>query len=452
MKNKRTIKIFGIILAAALLIAGSIVVTASAAEATPTVEVVSQNLSYDSNISIMFAVKTSNTDIAPTLNVYSEDPTVNTELTPVPVQPTYTPANSGEKVGFNDAYIYFTPGINAKSIDVEIYVQAVITDGDNVYKSAVERYSIVEYCHEMNAQKSTDKYNTIREYGALVQSLLKEDGKFDGAFATDYKYVTIDGGTLDGKFDSGIYLAGDKVYPQADGAKGWVTNDGTNVANEGEYVIGDANVSFTEVVGPKAGTDTFENYNIGQSKVGGSVMEDTVYNATSKVVKITSSATSNNTVYTTYSDANGRGPAATEADGYEISFDFKLEAGTASPIYYLNFASRETGTTKFVYRIKLDINGGRVRVANAKNSNEYFYLGDEGAYYNLTFRVVPSNDNATSWIEIYRDGVLKSTFKTQNEVGNFTGINEVRLQNDTASSSKTFAIYFDNLYIGYYKK
>lgn len=446
----KTSKILCLVLTLALLVIGAVAVTASA-ESTPTVKIASKNLSYDSNISIVFAVKAENTTVAPTLNVYTmEDGELSFKEN---VKATFTPENSLEKVGFADAYIFFTSGIVAKALDTQLYAEAVVTIDGVDYKSAIERYSVIEYCHEMNAQKSTDMYNGIIEYSALIQKMLEADGKFSGAYATDYKYVTIEGGTLDGTYDSGIYLTGDKVYPQADGAKAWLASDGTNISNEGEYVVSDANVSFTEVVGPKAGTETFESYYIGQAKVGGTVMEDTVYDAVSKVVKITSSATSNNTVYSTYSDANGRGPAAADADGYEISFDFKLEAGTIAPIYYLNFASKQTGSTKFVYKIKLDINGGRVRIANTKNSNEYMYLGDAGSYYNVTFRVVPSDDGNTSWIQVYRDGALKLTFKTQNETGNFTcsGINEVRLQNDTASASNTCSIYFDNLYIGYYK-
>lgn len=447
----KTSKILCLVLTLALLVIGAVAVTASAEEA-PSASIASKNLSYDSTISILFAVKTENTDVAPKLNVYTM---ADGELSfNKSIDATFTPENSEAKVGYAGAYIFFTDGIVAKALDTEIYVEAVVTVDNVEYKSAMERYSVVEYCHEMNAKKSTTDYNDIINYGARIQKMLKEDGKFDGAFATDYKYVTIDGGTLDGKFDSGIYLAGDKVYPQADGAKGWATNDGTNVANEGEYVIGDANVSFTKVVGPKAGTDTFENYYIGQSRIGGSVMEDSVRGTTSKVVKISTSTTGNNTLYTTYSDANGRGPEAADANGYEVSFDFKLEAGTMSPIYYLNFASQETGTTKFVYRVKLDTNNGKVRIANAKNSTEYLYLGDVGAYYNVAFRVVPSDDAQTSWLQVYVDGVLKSTFKTQNETGNFScsGIKEVRLQNTDASATKTCAIYFDNLYIGYYKK
>ena len=254
MKNTKALKIFTIILSVALLVIGAVATTVSAEEAaaTPNVEIVSKNLSYTSNISIMFAVKAENVTEDVKLNVYAEDPR-DKELTPVIVEPTYTPENSEAKVGYANAYIFFTEGIPAKAIEREIYVQAVVGE----VKSEVERYSIVEYCHEMIAKESTDaeddaKYMTVIEYGAAIQSFLADDidpetekPKFEGSLATEYKYVTIENGTLDGYYDSGIYLPGDPVYPQGNYAN-WEASDGTIVANGGEYVIGSSNVSFAK--------------------------------------------------------------------------------------------------------------------------------------------------------------------------------------------------------------
>ena len=45
----------------------------------------------------------------------------------------------------------------------------------------------------------------------------------DGRFITDYVLVGIDNGTLDGKYDQGIYFEGDIVTPYRAGAKGWVS-------------------------------------------------------------------------------------------------------------------------------------------------------------------------------------------------------------------------------------
>ncbi|MBQ7356833.1 MAG: hypothetical protein IJW66_05470 [Clostridia bacterium] len=259
MKNTKTLKIFSIILSVALLVIGAVAITASATETETTVEITSKNLSYDSNISIMFAVKVENQgENSVLLNVYTKDPQDDQTLTPVTVEPTYTPENSEEKVGYADAYIFFTEGIPAKALETQIYAQAVV--GDAV--SEVERYSIVEYCHEMNAKNDTTLYSNIITYGATVQEMLRDDGKFDDsyAYATEYKYVTIENGTLDGRYDSGIYLAGEKITPAIDGvetldaklASGTVST----VVSGAEYTVADS-VAFS-IADVPANPHTFE--------------------------------------------------------------------------------------------------------------------------------------------------------------------------------------------------
>ena len=252
MKNR----IISLILALALIasVIPAIVVSAEEAAATPTLEIVSKNLSYESNIRLLFAVKSANVgDAEIKLNVYEEDPVANADAAikeTVPVA--YT-----ESIGsYGECNVFFTTGIAAKFLQKQLYVQAVVTVDGTTYKSQVERYSIVEYCHEMIAKDSTDaakdaKYMNVIEYGAAIQSFLADDKnadgtpKYSGAYATDYKYVTIKGGTLDGKYDSGIYLAGEKVYPQLAGVAKWEATDGTIVTNASAYTVGASNVRFT---------------------------------------------------------------------------------------------------------------------------------------------------------------------------------------------------------------
>ena len=254
MKNR----IISLILALTLIasVIPAIVVSAEDA-ATPTLEIVSKNLSYESNIRLLFAVKSANVgDAEIKLNVYEEDPVANADAAikeTVPVA--YT-----ESIGsYGECNVFFTTGIAAKFLQKQLYVQAVVTVDGTTYKSEVERYSIVEYCHEMIAKDSTDaakdaKYMNVIEYGAAIQSFLADDTnadgtpKYSGAYATDYKYVTIKGGTLDGRYDTGIYLAGEKVKPYAEGVENWETNDGALAANGAEYTIGDKNVSFARPV------------------------------------------------------------------------------------------------------------------------------------------------------------------------------------------------------------
>ena len=248
--NKNS-KILVLILSLVIIVSAAFVMSASAAETDPKVEIVSKNLSYEDNIRILFAVKAENigdADVA--LKVYEEDPLDNPEAE---VKETVYAAYTESINSYGECQVFFTKGIAAKFLNKQIYAQAEVTVDGVTYKSRVERYSIVEYCHEMIAKESTDaakdaKYMDVIEYGAAIQSFLTDDGKYNGALATEYNYVTIEGGTLDGKYDSGIYLAGAKVYPQAQGVAKWEASDGTLVDNANAYTIGNKNVKFIRPV------------------------------------------------------------------------------------------------------------------------------------------------------------------------------------------------------------
>jgi hypothetical protein len=264
MKNR----IISLILALALIasVIPAIVVSADDA-ATPTLEIVSKNLSYESNIRLLFAVKSANVgDAEIKLNVYEEDPAANADAAikeTVPVA--YT-----ESIGsYGECDVFFTTGIAAKFLQKQLYVQAVVTVDGTTYKSEVERYSIVEYCHEMIAKDSTDaakdaKYMNVIEYGAAIQSFLADDKnadgtpKYSGAYATDYKYVTIKGGTLDGRYDTGIYLAGEKVKPYGEGVSLWSDGKTNDIANGAEYTVSES-VDLTSVDTKLLATENFES-------------------------------------------------------------------------------------------------------------------------------------------------------------------------------------------------
>ena len=252
-------KIAIIILSVALLLASVIGISISAEEATPTLEIYSKNLSYGSNISIAFAVKSDNIgDAEVKLNVYEADPTENSALAPAAtVSKAYE-----ETVHGAECDVFFTPGVNAKSIHRQVYVQAVATVDGETYYSEVERYSVLEYCYEMIADEDTDaakdaKFQAVIDYGVAIQSLLKDDGKFEGAFANEYKYVTIAGGTLDGKYNAGVYLAGTKLTPYCEGVSAW-SDGNVAVLNGGEYTVYE-NAVLDVANAKDLATESFEN-------------------------------------------------------------------------------------------------------------------------------------------------------------------------------------------------
>ena len=449
---KNTLKIVSVLLSVMILVCG--IAAVSSAEDSPSVEIVSKNLSYDSNISILFAVKTANTEIAPKLNIYNM---VDGELTyNKTVEATFTPANSLAEVGFADAYIFFTPGIVAKAIDTEIYVEAVVTDGETEYKSAVERYSIVEYCHEMNAQKSTDMYTEIIEYGATVQKMLEADGKFEGAYATDYKYVTIEGGTLDGTYDSGIYLKGESVYPQAEGVTAWAGSDGSTVTNANEYVIGDSNVSFTETTGDveivPTGTLTFEGSTDLPAEIGKSL------NSSGSSVSVVSTerdgAATNALKFSTKSggqDTITLKPTVTEENYDTVAFEFDVNLGTSGG--YEMFIRDTKGTQIFKFGVEY---GSKWQIKDLTNTSAGYNFwsvnaADANTWVHIRIEITPDPITKMDKLSItYNDTSVNMAVsdKRYHTVGEIFYTADQIAQLDLRSWSSTANdIYFDNVLV-----
>lgn len=466
-------KVLSLVLALALLVIGAVALTASAEEA-PSVEIVSKNLSYDSNISILFAVKTANTDVAPKLDVYTM---VDGDLVfEKSVDATFTPSNSLEKVGFANAYIFFTDGIVAKHLDSEIYVQAVVGE----YKSDMERYSVVEYCHEMNAQKATDKYNKIIEYGALVQQMLAEDGKFSGAYATDYKYVTIDGGTLDGQFDSGIYLKGETVTPYAEGGKSWMASDGTIVENGETYTVGEINVNiaaFREgvltvenatITGTDAGNGNYtsvKQVDLGENQIFKtstsrlSCVTDKVYGKDSKVLKLDPSTG----VFDVQQTFKALAATSDDVVALELSSDIKFEKVSDNINLKIGVAGMlNNGSTYDFYAIKItSTDEGALLMTNLASSSgsesEAVTIGTVGNYINLKLLFVKGENDTMEKLEVYVNGTLAATYATAygtftNTYGKtFTEATAVHARIRDIDADNSNYIYMDNIYFGYTK-
>ena len=441
-------KVLSLVLTLALLIVGAAATTASAEDA-PKVEITSKNLSYDSNISILFAVKTANTDAAPKLNVYTK---VDGELTlKKTIDATFTPANSEAEVGYADAYIFLTDGIVAKALDTQIYVQAVAGEAT----SAMERYSVVEYCHEMNTKKSTTDYNDIINYGTRVQKMLAADGKFSGAYASDSYYVTAEGGTLDGTYDSGIYLAGDKVYPQADDAQGWIASD-AQLANGQEYVV-KSSVSFTKIV---AGVETITidrtkangmdgpSYTIGSCGGGkfghdepirtnsaSGVREDKVYGVLSQVDVAKSSKAGYQAKY--YLDnAYKSSVTADEADAFEFSADIKFvaDAGVTSTMNDFVFYGGSNSS------IMVTTSADGITFTNSSDSEETVTVDVTASEYNhIAFRFLEKD--GANIIKLYVNGVYAYEFTANAAFGTMSYMR-------VTMKDTTTALYVDNLFMG----
>ena len=234
MKNKKLFQILTLVLSLAVLTVG-LCFAASAAD-EPSVSINARNVSYGDTVKILFAVDDTNAD-GNEIEViyYLEDPIANPAAqgyVGVEYEEGYTDKMGTEDDTSDDVNYpaFFTAGFPAKNIGDKVYARAHIV-GTEIY-SDVERYSVVEYLLErlyIDGAEGDKKtlYEDLLSYGASAQKVIYNDNDDltddvkDGEFVTDYVLVGIKNGTLDGKYSQGIYFAGDKVVPQADGVATW---------------------------------------------------------------------------------------------------------------------------------------------------------------------------------------------------------------------------------------
>lgn len=255
---KKQTKIIVLILSLVLLAGSCIAVAASGG--APELTVYSKNISYESNVKLVVAVKKANVgDVTPELLVWNAKPDENTE-------PTAIVASSGIKsVWGEDCDIYYTPGINSKNLADVIYVKArAKVNGEYVY-SELEKYSVVEYCKEMIYTEGTKddcdaEFENILEYGASVQRIL---GHNTDKLATDFKYVAVEQGYIsaeDGR--TAVVFKGDAVSPVFTGDvpegkefSGWIDKKtgtvypkGSAIAAVGDLLLAPEFISSDEIL------------------------------------------------------------------------------------------------------------------------------------------------------------------------------------------------------------
>lgn len=217
--NKNT-KLLVLVLSLALMIGAVVGITAQAAESDPII--LSQNVEYGGNYALMYAIKADSVKADEvTLAVYA-----NAECTGEPLwdKTVKATAENQETVKGTACYVFTTAGIAAKDMDVQYYVKVTAGEGETV-----KRYSVAEYLYERLYKngvafskeegnvKRAELYNTVLLYGKQAQDVLcnynnkTEDDRT--TFVTDMKYVFVaDGaGTVDGTFESGIFLSGSEV-------------------------------------------------------------------------------------------------------------------------------------------------------------------------------------------------------------------------------------------------
>lgn len=273
MKTSRNFKILVLALSLVLIIGAVLMISASADEAL-SVSITKKNISYGDVVTVLFAVDdTKAGDNEVEVLYYLDDPQST------PDAKAYTGV-AYEKGYTEDGVTYpafFTAAFPAKDIGAQVYAQAHIV-GTDVY-SEIVRYSVVEY---LNKRLYVDDitanqqglYESLLTYGAYAQKVLlneDEDPYNDVTqFVDEMVYVSIEGGTLDGKYSTGVYYPGDKITPYAEGAVMWNieftdANGNTgfaSVGNGAEYsVLGTSFITLNTNAALKSYFDHYEGTN-----------------------------------------------------------------------------------------------------------------------------------------------------------------------------------------------
>ena len=256
MKNYSKIIITVVSLVLLAVCAFGITVSAEGSEGEKKLTVISQNVAYSEKMYLYYAVYPENVDVnGMVLNVYTENPDVNSNAAIVATVKNATDVTiSGNGVDYN-CRAFCTPGVALKNLSTVFYVQAVAFDGT---KSAVKRYSVVEYLNEMiytvtdSAKKAA--YRDLLAAGDAAQLLLDyyPNGKNDTA--TNYNYVKVVDGKISDGFKKGAYLTDSSIkitYTGTDSSfNGWKITSLENGTSETVAFADEVTIKESVIIEP----------------------------------------------------------------------------------------------------------------------------------------------------------------------------------------------------------
>jgi len=240
---KKTFRLTLAVLALALIIC-SVFAISTFAEGEKTVTIEGYNLSYGSNIKIMYAVTSSTLAEGEklVLNVYDGYP--GAEGT---TAYTVTDYEISEDEAVAGASVFFSPGIPLKNMTMTVFAQASIVDaeGNVVASSDMTKYSVLEYILERqikyNAETTAAQkkfYHDLYEVGESAQQVLNYN---TSSSVYDYFFLTATDGTYQG-FTQGTVKANELVsltYTGTEEIVGWNVTP-VVVNSNGSLTVADA--------------------------------------------------------------------------------------------------------------------------------------------------------------------------------------------------------------------
>ena len=475
MKNNKLIKIISLVLSLVLIVSSATALFTSAeADTEVTPEVISKNASFDDNIHLYFAVAAEGIEKENiSLKVYSD-----AEGT-VELQTPRAPEAETENVHGTECYIFRTLGIAPKNADSKIYVQAVNTVGGTEYKGDIVEYSVLDYLYEMLykdgfieaksgiALTQKNLYLSTLEYCAYAQDFFinykDNDSTNDVPLFTDYAYVAVKDGTVDGKKQA-TYLksASAEVTLATDAATAGMIWEVTEYEENGLANISEVELDPSGETKINITTDTVVKL---VSNIKGTLRFNTAdsLNDTSKIamkagttwengrIKITADGTGTVTerlrVYPTGTNT-GKSVAVFEAD---VSIDYSsANASQPNGIFYLSpLAVTTSGSTAVGTKICLQLQSSKTQAnvyLNGVTNSGSALVGEQLDFkIRYTYEYSAENANAVCTLEILDlDGNTLQSVTT-------TSTNNIKSPDDCltfemcANSSVVGTLYIDNV-------
>ena len=456
---KKSTKIITLALSLALMVCVALAFSVSA-ETKP--EIISQNVAYQGDFALMYAVK-ADTAVAPVdLYLYYENPTDSsvaakkyTATTPEDVKV------DGETVS---CYVFKTEGVSAKDMIDNFYVQAVDA---NKAKSDVRRYSVGEYFYERLADPTITAaqetlYLKSLEFGAAAQAVLAPET----TAVTSYRYVNITGGTLADGFNTGIFPIGTKISPVGNSDWKVVTYADDKTATEENIASGNsfslAGITFvtpTDIEVFPEGTLTFEGSTNLPSEIGKSIKSS---GGAVSVVKTTRGGKNTNAVkFTTAAGALDTlilKPTKTAEVYNTVAFDFDINLGNSAEYEVI---IRDTAETQ-VFRFSFARNGNFWKLGDGSNTSvgNNFWAVNELAlpneWVNIRIEITPDPVTKMDVLSIYYNGTeVKmgvSGGKYYTVGGNFFTADSIAQLDIRSSNASANDIYLDNVLVEKYNK
>lgn len=461
MKNSKFKKILGLAILAATVLSALLAVSAFAEDETNP-EIIAQNVAYEGDFALMYAVDASTATAPVTLYLYTEAPTESSVAHKKYVVENVTAAAGNLE---KDAYVFKTEGVAAKDMADIFYVQAIDANGK---KSDVVRYSVGEYLYERLATAGITEqqeflYRQSLTFGAAAQAVLAPET----TPVTSFRYVKVIGGLLPDGFNSGIFPIDTEISPVGNGVNSWrvqsfaddKTVTETKIAAGKSFKLEGVTfvIASEEVLLPE-GVVGFENSTAIPSGISGSLHSS---GAALTVVPVEKNGTTTNALKFTSTNHTATDHLAIATtpvieDCFNtVVFDMDVNFGTSGN-YELIVRDKE-GT--MIFNFAIGINGNYFKLADNTTSgsgrkynfwsvNEFAPVND---WINLRIELTPDAVTKNIILDIYYDDVKVSTgidgnrYYTKDNI--FVTAADIARVDFRASSATENSIYVDNVLI-----